>query len=104
METFLSRLSYFKNISGFSFLERIQQPLVKNNQCQLLVLLNDLTVNTIVARNGELGNKFRKPDVSYLKKAAYSRHSERTGNIRFVRADSAEQKDIVPFRNIIAGR
>lgn len=100
---FVPRLCNLEKISRFCLFERVKQPLVKNEQRRLLVLLYDFGIRAVPTGYGKLGEQLRKPDVAYLKKTACRRHTERTGDIRLARTGRAEQKNVVPFRDEITG-
>ena len=50
---FVPAFRNFEQISGFGVLKRVKQPFVQNQQLDLLVLLDDLTVCTLGAGDGQ---------------------------------------------------
>ena len=54
---FVSRLRNFEKISRFGFFERVQQPLVQDEQRRLLVLLYDPGVRSVPTGNCQFGNR-----------------------------------------------
>ena len=99
----VSRLCNFEKISRFGLLERVKQPFIQDEQRRFLVLLYDLGVRSVPTGDGKLGKQLRKSDIAYLKKTARRRHTERACDICLARACRAEQKDVVPLRDEIAG-
>lgn len=101
---FASCFGDFEQISRLDFCQRIQEPLVHNQQRRLFVLLDHLAVNTVTSGNGKLREQLRQSDISYRKKIPHSRHTESAGNVGFTTPCCAEQQNVVVLVDVFTGR
>ena len=93
----------FKHISGFGLPKANKHPFIKNEKTHLRVLTQDLFEDALSPRDGKIGKKFRKPDVSHWVELLACRHAESTGKIGFSHPTGGHDDNVVGFSDILAG-
>ena len=92
-----------KQIAGFAFFQRIQQPLVNDQQGILLVLRHKLANRSIAPGDAEFHQKIRQTNVFHRQELPGSCHAQSTSQIGLTAAGGSQQDDIVVFMDIVAG-
>ncbi len=84
--------------------QRNQQPFIKNEQADLLVLRDDFFVGSVAPGDGQVGEQLRQADVFGGELISAGGDAERTTEKGFSSAGSPHEDDVMLFVNIAAGR
>lgn len=78
---FVSGLNQFKQVAGLVLFQRIQQPLVQNEQLHLFIALHHIPVGAVAAGNADLGQYIRESDILDTIEIAVGGDAQRTSEV-----------------------
>ena len=84
----VTRFHDFKQITAFAFFQRIQQPLVNDQQGVFLVLCHEFADRSVATGNAEFHQQIRQTDVFHRQELSCSCHAQCTGQIGLAAAGS----------------
>ena len=90
-------------IPGFCLLQRVQQPLVQNEQLHLFQLLHIFPIGPIPLGYSDLHQKIRQPEIPSGVEVPVGRHTQGTGQECLSSTGSAQDDHISCFLNVRTG-
>lgn len=92
-----------QQVAGLGGCERRQQPFVQDQKIDLFVELHRFLERAFSSSDSQLIQKIRQPDIFDLVEVAARGIAESTCDICLSSTRSAQNNDVVLFRNVIAG-